>query len=133
QIGDSTIEPLHPLSLPWDAPFFYEDARHVFYVTTAETTVTLQQWHGYGLGTGGIFVDDQPPLVVKPVAVGPSDKTGILEHTPGFGKVDPSPIERELATAGNIRAAFGSTGSVEFGGKQFGPKGAITKSGSVRG
>ena len=52
---------------------------------------------------------------------------------PGFGKVDPSPIERELASATNIRAAFGSTGSVEFGGKQFGPNGAIPKSGSVRG
>jgi hypothetical protein len=126
-IGDSMVEPLHPLDLPWDAPFFYVDSRHVFYVTTAETTVTLQKWNGYGFGGGSVLVDDQPPLVLKAVAVGPPEKAGMLEHLPGYGKVDPSPIERELATAGNIRSAFGSTASVVFGGKQFGPKGSIAQ------
>jgi peptidoglycan hydrolase-like protein with peptidoglycan-binding domain len=133
-IGDGMVEPLHPLLAPWDAPFFYEDSRHLFYVTTAETTVTIQKFNGYGLGVVGNVADAQPPLVLKqdPRLEKAIDKTGIVAHTPGYGKVDPSPIERELATTENIRAAFGSTSSVIFGGKQFGPKGPLADSGSVR-
>lgn len=33
-IPDGTVEPRHPLKLPFIAPFFYEDSRHVFYVTS---------------------------------------------------------------------------------------------------
>jgi hypothetical protein len=133
-IGDRTVEPIQPLQNPWDAPFFYEDSRHVFYVTTAETQVTLQKFNGYGIGDVGVIVDELPPLVVSPDIrfKQPLDRTGVLEHTPGFGKVDPSPIERQLAKQTNIRAAIGSTSSVRFGGKDLGPSGALSKQAPIR-
>ncbi|MGH8608503.1 MAG: neuraminidase-like domain-containing protein [Gammaproteobacteria bacterium] len=49
QIGDRTIEPRHYLQNVWDAPFFYEDSRHVFYVTTTEELVTIPKWNWYFL------------------------------------------------------------------------------------
>jgi hypothetical protein len=133
-IGDRTVEPLQPLQNPWDAPFFYEDSRHVFYVTTAETQVTLEKFNGYGVGDVGVIVDELPPIVVSPDIrfKQPVDRTGVLEHTPGFGKVDPNPIERELAKQTNIRAAIGSTSSVRFGDKDLGPSGALSKQAPIR-
>ncbi|MGH8470921.1 MAG: neuraminidase-like domain-containing protein, partial [Gammaproteobacteria bacterium] len=46
-IRDWTIEPRHELQNPWEAPFFYEDRRHVFYVTTKQILVPVQESLSY--------------------------------------------------------------------------------------
>lgn len=53
-LSSRTIQPTHPLTnMPWVMPFFYEDVRHVFYVTTKSTT----QFEP-AVDPGGIYIAD---------------------------------------------------------------------------
>lgn len=128
RIGDRTIQPHHPLGgNPWDAPFFYEDSRHVFYVTTEERLVTIPQWNHYD-----IIVDMLKPtfeisgLVFKP-------DNGMVEppvphiRQPGFGVIDPSPIDYYVTEDAYIRTAIGTPGTVAYGDKHIGPSGSQFK------
>jgi Neuraminidase-like domain/Salmonella virulence plasmid 28.1kDa A protein len=128
-LSDRTIEPHHPLnSNPWDAPFFYEDSRHVFYVTTAERIIQIPKWNGFGITA---FPPKQqwdiPPLVLEPVEIIP-DPIGPIAKQPGFGVVDPSPIERYVTEDAYIDRGIGSIGTVAFGGKEIGLTGSQANS-----
>lgn len=123
---DRTVEPRHPLGgNPWDPPFFYEDSRHVFYVTTSVQWVKVHEFRDFGVipsfkkpGT------EIPPLVLTPikeVVVGP----GILvTRLPGFGVVDPAPIDRFVTDDIHISKALGTQGTVPFGTREIGPSGS---------
>jgi Neuraminidase-like domain len=128
-ISDSTIEPHHPIEgNPWDAPFFYQDSRHVFYVTTAERVVRIPQWADFGAVVKPLKPTwDMPPLVVAPVEVIP-DAVGPIIRQPGFGVVDPSPLERYVTEDAYIRRGIGSAGTVRFGDKEIGVAGSQMKS-----
>ena len=124
-ISDRTVEPHHPLEgNPWDSPFFYEDGRHVFYVTTSERLVKVPHWSDFGvvLKTPKPTVDI-PPLVLKPVESTP-DLVGPIIKQPGFGAIDPSPIERYVTEDAYINRGIGSSGTVRFGDKEIGPAGS---------
>ena len=43
------IEPQPWLPDAWDAPFLYEDRRHLFYVTTTESLVPIGRFPGFGI------------------------------------------------------------------------------------
>jgi hypothetical protein len=64
-----------------------------------------------------------PTLVLKPAKsiVGPP-----IPHIwqPGFGVVDPSPIERYVTEDAYIGTAIGTPGTVRYGDKDFGPSGS---------
>ena len=62
-IAASAFEPRHSLQNPWDAPFFYEDSRHVFYVTTSERIVQIPQWDRYGIMPDPV----QPRFTIPPL------------------------------------------------------------------
>jgi hypothetical protein len=124
-ITDSAMDPHHPLDgSSWGAPFFYEDSRHAFYVTTDERLVPVRQWKDFGIvkktPNAGYEI---PTLVFKPdkSIVGPP-----MPHIrqPGFGVVDPSPIERYVTEDAYIRTAIGTPGTVRYGDKDFGPSGS---------
>jgi hypothetical protein len=124
-IQDRTVEPRHPLEgAPWDAPFFYEDRRHVFYVTTAERVVRIPRWDRFGLlpslsrPAPGI-----PPLVLEPVEIVPV-LAGPLLKQPGFGGFDPAPAERYVTEDAYIRRGLGTAGTVRFGDREIGPAGS---------
>lgn len=124
-ISDRTIEPNHPLAgNPWDAPFFYEDGRHVFYVTTSEHLVTVPSWDDFGIVVGPATMKvDIPGLVLEPVEVIP-DLAGPIIKQPGFGTIDPSPIERYITEDAYIHRGIGTIGTVRFGDKEIGPAGS---------
>jgi hypothetical protein len=132
-ISDRTVEPTHPIiGNPWDASFFYGDSRHVFYVTTAERMVTVPQWNDFGVVvTPPKMTLDIPPLVLQPVEVIP-DLIGPVSKQPGFGVIDPSPIERFVTEDAYIRQGIGTTGTVRFGDKEIGPSGSVMKSKLMR-
>ncbi|HEY0377591.1 MAG TPA: neuraminidase-like domain-containing protein [Pyrinomonadaceae bacterium] len=127
-IADRTIEPRHPLASPWDAPFFYEDNRHAFFVTTRQEQRRVFDHPDFGitLNPGVAQAVQIPPLVLRrdsPVEVGPKMLGG--------GDPDPAIIDvatvREFVTEDAfISRGLGTTGNVTFGGKQIGPSGAIT-------
>lgn len=117
QIYDRTIEPRHYLQNVWDAPFFYEDSRHVFYVTTAEEIVQIPEWKNYGIAVKpGYKKKDTPPLVVKedPRLQAGLDKRKDIPLSRDPGVVDPSPIERFVSEDAYIDTAIGTTGTVHY-------------------
>src|SRR5262249_21904633 len=44
-----TVAPHQRLRNPWDAPFFFEDSPHVFYVKTTEKPVLIYDYFNYGV------------------------------------------------------------------------------------
>lgn len=132
-ITDGAMDPHHQLDgNSWSAPFFYEDSRHAFYVTTDERLVSVPQWNDLGIvvkAPKAVYVI--PKLVLKP------DKTILgppIPHSkqPGFGVVDPSPIERYVTEDAYIGSAIGTPGTVRYGDKDFGPSGSQFRAGRGR-
>ncbi|HEX7956203.1 MAG TPA: neuraminidase-like domain-containing protein, partial [Pyrinomonadaceae bacterium] len=99
------VEPHHRLADPWGAPFFLEDWRHVFFVTTAEEPVLVKDSFDYG------------------VAVNPGGATGV-SFTPQFqagGAAGRQFVTEDAA----LPPAAGPAGGVWFGGTLIGPGGAL--------
>ncbi len=117
------VGPCHPLGgNSWDPPFFYEDSRHVFYVTASLSKVTVPVWEGIGIHdsmTKSSF--EMAALVVGPDRVrSPTPPT----WQPGFGVIDPSPIDRYITEDAYIKTAIGTPGTVSYGDKIIGPSGS---------
>lgn len=131
--ADRYVEPNHDLTDPWDAPFFYEDAQHVFYVTATENLVDVLRFDDIVIEPEGIGLDPRiPPFLVEELPqpqpkpkIGPDD----LKFTPDFGVVNPDPLRRFITEDANIHRAIGTTGDVKFGDVLIGPQGAIKRTG----
>ncbi|MDP9793850.1 hypothetical protein J2S43_002362 [Catenuloplanes nepalensis] len=123
---DRTVEPRHPLGGdPWSPPFFYEDARHSFYVSTTERLVTVPQWNDIGIvpwyrkPTAEI-----PKLVLTPERIVPIGPGVPVTRQPGFGVVDPVPIRQFVTEDVYISKALGTAGTVRFNARDIGPSGS---------
>ena len=119
-ITDETVQPNHPFDgNAWDAPFFYDDARHSFYVTTTEKVVWIPQWNDFGIYLTPPKMDFTIPSIVF---VGPKtlpDPIGPIIKQPGFGAVDPSPIERYVSEDAYIHQGIGTSGTVSYNGAEI--------------
>jgi len=136
-LPDGTIEPQHPLQDPWDAPFFYEDSRHIFYVTTTEQPVWIRDYSKFGtlVDLGLTQVVAIPPLVLQMDAKVPSRLEPWNDTTPIVmkpGVVDPAPMQRFVTEDAYIHQGIGTTAVVTFGDKQIGPSGAIPDNRSMK-
>lgn len=132
-------QPQHELnnSAAWIAPFFLEDSRHVFYVTSIDEQVWLPDYRKYGVG---IFPDygkvtKIPPLILKvdpevQLKPKPWGDGGPIGPDPGI--FDPSPMRRFVTEDVYIRHGIGTRGTVVYGRKRIGPSGAIRKSRTTR-
>jgi hypothetical protein len=125
-IEDHTVEPRHPMDgEPWDSPFFYSDARHVFYVTTLQRLVLVPHWDRFGMfETPPNLHATIPPMVFVPAEAIP-DLLGPVTKQPGFGVVDPAPLEHVVRAHVGIKRGIGTLGTVRFGGKEIGPAGSL--------
>jgi len=119
-----TTEPRHGLKNPWDAPFFYEDSRHVFYVSTAESMVPVPQWNDIGVVVRPPKLEGDLPLLVLGELENIKDPGGPVTKQPGFGVTDPTPIERFVTEDAYIHRGIGSAGTVQFDGKEIGLTGS---------
>ncbi len=128
-ISDRVVQPNHPVAGdPWDAPFFYEDARHVFYVTTLEELVWIPQWQGFGIqATTPQATDSIPVLVFAPAKAVPDPVGPIIRQT-GFGTINRSPSERYVTEDAYIHRAIGTSGTVRYDGTEIGLAGSQIKS-----
>ena len=112
-----------PTSDGWDSPFFFEDRRNVFYVTTTETWTLFFNSPRYGL------VDDSyiaSSVLVPPLAVNaPRAIQATVPFATGIvaGGGDPAAIVHYLAQTGNIHVAIGSTTPVVYQGTTVYPTG----------
>ena len=127
-IGNGHIEtqPNLPVNATWDAPFFFADSRHSFYITTSEKITSVWQYDGFGIPGGA--VDPQganiPPIVLQPKP-GLPDKAGPVMSGINIGVDNSSPIQRFVTEDAYIRTGIGTTGVVNYGSVQIGPQGSI--------
>ncbi len=118
------------LQKPFEAPFFFLDSGHVFFVTTKEEQVWIPEYTGYTIEIKPYIgiVEKLPDLVLKtdprkevePKFWGDGGPIG-----PDPGVIDPAPMERFVTEDAYIRQGIGTTGSVLYGDKQIGPSGVI--------
>jgi len=125
-LPDATQQSL--LQNVWDAPFFFEDSRHVFYVTTTEKMQTISEHAGFGVEVPQRKQWDIPPLVLNHEGLleGIPDEDGLIVEGSGFGIKDPIPIERFVTEDANIHTLIGAGASVRYGDREIGPGGALS-------
>jgi hypothetical protein len=126
-IAVTVTEPLHALRNVWDAPFFYEDRRHVFYVTTAEQQVRVPDYPDYGVTVNPAAGQAAriPPLVpgASPSAQAGPGLAGDGRSAPQH--VDRAPRWRFVTEDAFVPQGIGTSGRVRYGDRQIGPAGAI--------
>jgi hypothetical protein len=123
-----TSQPEHDLQHPWEAPFFYEDSRHVFYVTTAEHIVPIWEWDRYAIGLDpGSGLTKLVPIVVRedPRLGSTRDQLTQLLNGRDTGVADPAPIERFISEDAYIDKGIGTMGTVRYGETEIGPAGGV--------
>lgn len=133
----NTVETHHPLPDIWDAPFFFEDSRNVFYVTTQEQQVSVINFPGYGavFNPGHLQAAELPPLVIKqdPNLLGTPRTLGNGGRVnPDPGVIDPVAMQNFVSEDAYIRQGIGNSSSIAYGNVQIGPAGALANSNAER-
>jgi hypothetical protein len=107
-----TAEPLQSLG-DWNAPFFYADGRHVFYVTLKNAPITVADPGAASFGSVDIagLVDG----IVHQQEIDP------VYHRPGG---DPAQMNMQLSNDTNIEHVAPGTRAVRYGGLNIGMAGA---------
>jgi hypothetical protein len=126
------VQTLHPVPDVWAPPFFFRDARHVFYVSTTYWDIPIQiaKYPGYpfspgGTGTATGTTTSGPAtsgFTTKPAgnAFGSGMVTGSNSQFGGTGAA-----MQFLSEDANIQQAFASPAVVSYNGKAIGPGGAV--------
>lgn len=119
------IYPSHNQSNLFSTPFFYEDSRHVFYVSTSYRPVTISEFKGYGivesLPKQELYI---PPLVLEsPPKI--RDRLGPVITDSRIAVVDPAPMKRFVTEDAYIKKGIATTGSVRFGDKDISATGIM--------
>jgi hypothetical protein len=128
----SAFGPNHTLPKPWDAPFFFQDSRNVFFVTTEEQKVWIHTYPHYGVSVNPGFkeVTQIPPLVLQ-IDPGLLVKPRLQPlgngrpNDPDPGAFDPTALRSFVSEDAYINKGIGSNGSVMYGDSQIGPTGTI--------
>ncbi len=129
-IGERIIESQPNVSNAWNAPFFFEDSRNVFYVTTDEATVVLWDYSGYGVTHKRANQQIVKNLAIPPLALqkqpAAPEKPGPIIATTNLGLGDLTSMQRFVTEDANIRTAIGTAAAVQYGNREIGPTGSLT-------
>ena len=110
---EAVVEPQHPLLRLWEAPFFYEDSRYVFYVTTTHRAEKFRERNHF-------TVLDSPEA--QPLAVA---KVRTVDE---FVPRPAGPTLRPLKIGGtDTHRRIDSLRPVMFNNKKIGPAGSELK------
>jgi len=123
----STLEPRHPLVDGWTAPFFSDDPRHVFFVTSSYVPVQIKDHVDVGTTDINSQVDLTVtiPQLVVPV-VNPSDpEPWIADSSARSALSNAAAMQHVFATSPTIRQGIGASGTVKFGDASIGPVGNV--------
>ena len=128
------VEPQPGLASAWDAPFFFEDRRNLFYVTTSETYETIRGFLGFGIisttpSLQGTVVNI-PPLVFQQQPKLPLKGDPILTGSSG-GDGGPMTVQGYLSDSTNIRVGIGSVTLVPYQGRQISLTGSAAADTSI--
>lgn len=121
---DHAIIPRHHLANEWNAPFFYWDSHHAFYVTTKKEKVPIQDQRSYYEAT-----DSTMSMSIKPLTIAKYEPGG-----PGPYEVGPNGINILSAMKGfisedaYIKKGLLMTSTVHINGTEIGPAGRVAYS-----
>jgi hypothetical protein len=97
----------------WGMPFFFGDAKRVFYVTQSEETLFFKNFPGFGVSS--VLVDGMAVNLPSTVLAQPADQAG-LSVAPAGPVVSTSAAESAVSS-GTLRLAIGGGTSLDFQGK----------------
>lgn len=118
---DRTVEPHHALQSPWEAPFFYEDARHAFYVTTVARIPPVSAHDSFGKFWGTAITPKVSTLILRR-----SDDPRLWnEQNADIPLLGSGPIERSVPQGAQIERVLGMTGTILYDGREIGPEGSL--------
>lgn len=131
----AAVQPNHPGTDPWTAPFFYSDNRNTFYVTTSHRTRSIFQIPFPAVvGTWGKSTCEGPEIAASFSVT--AQKAGLLKRKlladQPFDDSGPDVIEPGSALvdiASGLRQVIHQDEPVRFGDRQIGPKGAVIRKG----
>ena len=114
------------LASPWDAPFLYEDRRHLFYVVTTERLERFREYPGFGLvaaSSGSLLATGKiPPLILRqPVAAATPKQVQAITASAG----DPAAVQRYLAADTGLSVALPTQLAVSYQGQLITPVGSL--------
>jgi Neuraminidase-like domain/FHA domain/Salmonella virulence plasmid 28.1kDa A protein len=120
------VQPEPWLPDEWDAPFLYEDRRHLFYVTTTESLVPIWRFSGFGIlqASPGVLAAGLPvsPLVLRqPVTAATPPEVLALAAADG----DPAAVQRFVSASSAIKAALALPLTVTYQGQLISPIGSV--------
>ncbi len=131
----SVVLPTHPLADQWNVPFFYQDKRHVFFVTSKQEKVFIRDYSQYGITARAsetvnpvlpqLVVEQSGKVNTTPPA--PSWTTGMSERNNTVA-TNASAVSQFVTEDANIHSAISTTNFVPLGGRQIGPVGTIAVS-----
>ena len=132
----SVITPHHPLGEKrFVAPFFMEDRRHAFFVSTSQEVKWLQDFFDLGIvyNPGQMVEVTIPPLIAKPEEV--LVKPNLWGDGGPVGPIGPDPgvaysvgITEFVTQDAYIQQGLGTSGAVIYGDMQIGPSGGFAES-----
>ncbi len=97
----------------WNMPFFFGDAKRVFYVTQSEETIFFRTYEGFGLSN--VVVDGSavklPSLVLAQPVTPPGLSTGPVDS------IVSTAAAQTVVSSGALRLAIGGGTSIDFQGK----------------
>ncbi len=123
------IEPRQYVNDLFEAPFFFQDHRHVFFVRSVKSQTPVADFSDAGIiiAPPAINIYTEPPLIVMPDFAGfilPEEIVFPPESIrPGI--VDLGPVQNFLNQSPYIRQAMGTGGTVPYGNKLIGPGGFV--------
>jgi hypothetical protein len=116
----------HQLTNIWDAPFFYEDSRHVFYVNTKERSVTVPGYFDYGSIANPPQEFQTEPVVVAPL-LPIRDRSDFVIIDPQIATLDTAPLQRFVTEDAYIKKGIVIPGTIRYGDKDIGLTGTLPK------
>jgi hypothetical protein len=126
----SVILPQHSMIDLWSAPMFYQDKRHVFYVSCSQQDVPMRLYSDYGIRTdlGSNTAPSIPGLVSDstPQAETPTSWTpGGAPQTTDNQVSNVDAARQIIREDSNISRALGTTAPVTYGDTPIGATGRI--------
>jgi len=121
------VQPQSWLPDPWDAPFLYEDRRHLFYVTTTANLIPIWHFNGFGILQAGPGLTAASGVAISPIVlrqpVVAATPPEVLAVTAADG--DPAAVQRFIAAGTNIKAALALPVTVTYQGQLISPIGSV--------
>lgn len=122
---------------PWEPPFFYEDKRHAFYVTTRWRINLGDIRKDFGIGFGFRDWDfDIRGTTVRPdgllVEAPPATEQPRLGEEPQLGDAGPVLPLRYITEDADINVALWTIGTIPYGDRDIGPSGSQPRPGGMQ-